>query len=182
VWEATLTRFSMPATSSSPPPKSKQLILDFSQYTPSSSSSSSSSFSSPPSSSSSSMVTSTRPPSAAQCRNWSSRLLRVTAEMNLSFRSLTESKEFREWMKEALRWDVPSREVVRRALPVHYASLVRKLKIKLESSSSISITTDSTYLTRQNVPLLATSLMTILDCTKLCSLSLSHSKVKRGIA
>jgi hypothetical protein len=34
-------------------------------------------------------------------------------------------------------------------------SLVRKLKIKLESSSSISITTDSTYLTRQNVPYIA---------------------------
>jgi hypothetical protein len=93
--------------------------------------------------------------SLAQRKQWALRLLQVTAEMNLSFRALTDSTIFRQWMLEALGWEVPSKDVSRRLLPLYYGELVKSLKAQLEAVDSVSITTDSTYLTRHQLPYIA---------------------------
>jgi hypothetical protein len=79
-------------------------------------------------------------------------LLRMAVEMNSSFRSLTECEVLRGWLKEALNWDMPSRWTLQRLLPTYHAQLVNKLRGELAQVESISITTDSTFLTRHQVP------------------------------
>jgi hypothetical protein len=58
----------------------------------------------------------------------------------------------REFMTVELGWQMPSRDTLRRLLPMYYSHLLSNLKTKLLSVDSISITTDSTFLTRQQVP------------------------------
>jgi hypothetical protein len=144
LWTDTLTRKDHSANTK---PVTKQTFIDLTALHNSSSTASTSA----PSSS----ISSTRPPSAKQSREWALRLLQVTAEMNLSFRALTESAVFRQWMKDALRWEVPTKNVLRRLLPLYYSTLVQQLKNQLETVNDISITTDSTYLTSHQQPYIA---------------------------
>jgi hAT family C-terminal dimerisation region len=79
-------------------------------------------------------------------------LLRMAIEMNVSFRSLTECEVLREFLREELGWEMPSRWTLSRLLPLYHLYLLNQLKNKLVGVESLSITTDSTFLTRQQVP------------------------------
>ena len=95
------------------------------------------------------------PPSAAEQVRLQLELFRITAEADISFRALTESAAYREQMKRLINWDVPSRMMLSRALPEYYETCMKSLVRELSQIESISITTDSTYLTRQETPYIA---------------------------
>lgn len=105
-----------------------------------------------PSLSSSSPSSSHPSPSSQQKRRWTLMLLRMAVEMNVSLRGVTECEVMRQFMREELGWEMPRRNTLRRLLPTYYSHLLSKLKTQLSSVDSISITTDSTFLTRQQVP------------------------------
>ena len=102
--------------------------------------------------SSSSSSSSRPPPTAAQKRQWTGELLQLVVEMNVSFRAVTECAVLRQFMRRELQWEMPSRTALRRLLPLHYAGLMANLRTQLRDVDSISITTDSTFLTRHQVP------------------------------
>jgi hypothetical protein len=79
-------------------------------------------------------------------------LLRMAIEMNISFRSLCECEVLREFLKEELGFVLPSRWTLTRLLPMYHKYLMAELRSELKSVESISITTDSTFLTRHQVP------------------------------
>jgi hypothetical protein len=81
----------------------------------------------------------------------------MIAEMGVSFRSLTDSEVFTSFMKEELGWIVPSRDSMRRLLPRYYELVMKNLRAELAETPSISITTDSTFLTRHQVPYICIS-------------------------
>ena len=93
--------------------------------------------------------------SAAQQQHLSQLLFNITVECNLSFRSLTGSPAFQQLMREYVGWKVPSRATLSRALPRFYSICLQALKQELHEVESISITTDSTYLTQNNTPFIA---------------------------
>jgi len=82
-------------------------------------------------------------------------LLRLAVEMNTSFRSLRDSRVLREFLLTELGWQLPSRMTISRLLPVYYGYLVNNLKQRLSGIDSINITTDSTFLTRHQLPYIA---------------------------
>jgi hypothetical protein len=92
------------------------------------------------------------PPTIAQKRQWTGELLCLVVEMNVSFRAVTESAVLREFMRRELQWEMPSRTALRRLLPIYYTHLMNNLRTQLRDVESISITTDSTFLTRHQVP------------------------------
>jgi hypothetical protein len=111
-------------------------------------------------------------------------LLSVSAEMNIPFRSLTESNSFRKMMRDAIGWQVPSRFTIARLLPRYYHQCREVLRLSLTKIDSISITTDSTFLTRHEVPYIAITgiiLMQTGGCTTLCWLFFERSKVRQDI-
>ena len=77
-------------------------------------------------------------------------LLQMAVEMNVSFRALCECEIFRSFLQSEIGWTMPSRMTLHRLLPIHH--LVGKLRDELASVESLSITTDSTFLTRHQVP------------------------------
>ena len=91
-------------------------------------------------------------PTTEQRRHWTGELLRLVVEVNASFRSVTESAVLRQFMRRELQWEMPSRTVLRRLLPGYYYELMGNLRTQLHQVESISITTDSTFLTRHQVP------------------------------
>jgi hypothetical protein len=82
-------------------------------------------------------------------------LLAITAEMNIPFRSLTDSTIFRDLMWKLIGWKVPSRFTILRLLPQYYKLCCAALRRKLSTVDTISITTDSTFLTKHEVPYIA---------------------------
>jgi hypothetical protein len=102
--------------------------------------------------SSSSSSSSVHEPTVAQKKQWTLMLLRMVIDMNVSFRALTECEVFRSFVQTELGWTLPSRHTLRRLLPSYHLHLVNELKAELAGVESLSITTDSTFLTRQQVP------------------------------
>lgn len=92
------------------------------------------------------------PPTRQQKRQWTVELLRMVVEMNVPFRALTESVVMREFIRRELQWEMPSRDTLRRLIPPLYNQLVANLRERLRGVESISITTDSTFLTLHQVP------------------------------
>ena len=92
------------------------------------------------------------PPTKQQRQQWTLMLLRMAVDMNVSFRSLCECGIFREFLEEELGWRMPSRMTLSRLLPAYHAHLVGRLREQLLTVDSLCITTDSTFLTRQQVP------------------------------
>jgi hypothetical protein len=82
-------------------------------------------------------------------------LFKITVECNLSFRALPGSPSFRQLMMDYVGWKVPSRMVLWRILPACFRLCMKGLKADLCGVDSISITTDSTYLTHSNAPFIA---------------------------
>jgi hypothetical protein len=99
----------------------------------------------------------TSPPrlTAAQLERVTFLFFGVIAEANLSFRALPSSQSFRLLMEEFVGWKVPSKMFFSRALPYHYDRCLKALKAELQLVESISITTDSTYLTHKGAPYIA---------------------------
>ena len=120
-----------------PPPASKapRTLVNFFSNTPSSTTSSS-----------------RPPPTTAQKKQWTGELLRLAIEMNVSFCAATQSTVLRAFMCRELQWEMPSRTALRRLVPKHYGALMSDLRAQLREVDSISITTDSTFLTRHQVP------------------------------
>jgi len=87
-----------------------------------------------------------------QKRKWTLMLLRMAVEMNISFRSLCECEVLRVFLLEELGWVMPSRWTLTRLLPSFHSYVVNALRIRLQSVDSLCITTDSTFLTRHQVP------------------------------
>jgi len=79
----------------------------------------------------------------------------VIAEANLSFRALPTCQSFRLLMKEFVGWTVPSKMYFTRSLPKYYDRCLKALKTELQHVESISVTTDSTYLTHKAAPYIA---------------------------
>ena len=103
-------------------------------------------------SSSSTRTSSRPPPTQEQKRRWTSELLRMVVEMNVSFRTITESTVLRQFMLREAGWNMPRRDTLRRLIPTYYHHLASNLKAQLKGVDSISITTDSTFLTSHQVP------------------------------
>ena len=93
-----------------------------------------------------------RPPTKEQRQQWTLVLLQMAVEMNVSFRSLCECEVFRRFLFEQLSWTVPSRMTLQRLLPTYHAHLVSVLREELQTVDALCITTDSTFLTRHQVP------------------------------
>jgi hypothetical protein len=91
-------------------------------------------------------------PSSAKKKEWTLMLLRLAVQLNTSFRALTESTVLRRFMEKELGWQLPGRMTLHRLLPVYYKLLMDNLRMKLVGVESISITTDSTFLTLHQVP------------------------------
>jgi hypothetical protein len=104
------------------------------------------------SSSSSSLATRRSTPTSQQKKQWTLMLLRMTVEMNVSFRAVTECEVLKEFLAEELGWKMPSRWTLTRLLPTYHLYLVNQLRSRLIGVESLSITTDSTFLTRHQVP------------------------------
>jgi hypothetical protein len=79
-------------------------------------------------------------------------LLRMVVEMNVSFRGLTECTALKELLHDTLGFQMPSRMSLMRLLPTYYTSLLDSLNGELATVESLSITTDSTFLTSHQVP------------------------------
>jgi hypothetical protein len=79
-------------------------------------------------------------------------LLRMALEMNVSFRSLCECHILRTFVAEEVGWNLPSRMTLHRLLPAYHAHVVSTLRERLVHVDSLCITTDSTFLTRHQVP------------------------------
>jgi len=72
-------------------------------------------------------------------------ILKTCCEVNLSFRSLSESINFQQLMSRAVPgYSIPSRTKLRSLLDIHYGSIVNKLVSLLSNIDSIALTTDST--------------------------------------
>jgi hypothetical protein len=82
-------------------------------------------------------------------------LFSIIVEADISFRSLTESPAYRRQMQRLAGWTVPSRNFLKRALPEYYDVCMRGLRAELSTVDCISITTDSTFLTRHGTPYIA---------------------------
>ena len=94
-------------------------------------------------------------PARQKKRQYLLMLLRLSIEMNTSFRSIAESAVLGEFMWEELGFKLPSRTAFTRLLPRYYGSLMASLKRRLASAESISVTTDSTFLTLHQKPYIA---------------------------
>ena len=95
------------------------------------------------------------PPSSAEKKQLNLWLLRMAIDMNVSLRAVTESEVLKEFMIRRLGWRMPHRRTLGHILPLYYSQLMDQLRQRLEGIESISITTDSTFLTRQQVPYIA---------------------------
>lgn len=100
-------------------------------------------------------------------------LLRMVIEMNVSFRGLTECTALRTLLTDAFGYQMPSRMTLRRLLPTYHSFLLNALKQRLSSVESLSITTDSTFLTSHQVPYICVTGHWIDDDWKLNSTVLS---------
>lgn len=96
-------------------------------------------------------------------------LLQMVVEMNVSFRSLIECETLRRFLSQTLGWTMPSRWTLTRLLPQYYNYLLEQLGTTLRFVESISVTTDSTFLTRQQVPYICITGHWIDDSWKLHS-------------
>ena len=103
-------------------------------------------------SSSSSSPSGPTPPTSQKRKRYVLMLLRLAAEMNASFRSIAESAVLGEFMMEELGFAMPSRMALSRLLPQYYVHLVADLKQRLSTAESVSVTTDSTFLTLHQTP------------------------------
>lgn len=80
-------------------------------------------------------------------------LLKLSCEMNLPFRSLSNSTYFKEMMSLlAPGYVVPSRKKIRSLLDIHYKDIVDRIITQVRSVDSIALTTDSTVLNGQGLP------------------------------
>ncbi|MGH2507293.1 MAG: hAT transposon family protein [Ktedonobacteraceae bacterium] len=103
-------------------------------------------------SSSSSSLTSSTPQHSIDKKHLTLLLLRMVIEMNVSFRGLTECNALKELLATTFGYVMPSRMTLRRLLPTYYTFLLNSLRTELLGVESLSITTDSTFLTRHQVP------------------------------
>jgi hypothetical protein len=71
--------------------------------------------------------TTDRPPTQRQRQQWTLMLLRMAAEMNVSFRSLCECQILRRFMAEEIGWNMPSRMTLHRLLPAYHAHLTTEV-------------------------------------------------------
>ena len=134
-WQATLAKRALAAQTQRPPPLAKPTAKQATLPYPS-----------PPAPSAP-----LPKPTAAQERRALSVVL-MAAEINVSLRSLADSRAFRNMMQHSLRWDVPPYEVLSALLPTHYAHLSAQLKTRLDALDSIAITTESAVLARTQAP------------------------------
>ena len=80
-------------------------------------------------------------------------ILKITCEMNLSFRALSTSVHFQEMLSKLVPgYTVPSRTRLRSLLEIHYTDLMNKLTGYLKNIDSIALTTDATVLSGQGLP------------------------------
>jgi hypothetical protein len=80
-------------------------------------------------------------------------ILKITCEMNLSFRALSTGVHFQQMMSKLVSgYQVPSYQRLRSLLDVHYADIMNKLIAHLKNIDSIALTTDATVLSGQGLP------------------------------
>jgi len=92
------------------------------------------------------------PVSSEQRQRWTLMLLKMAVQMNVSFTQLSGCDALKQFMAEELGWKLPSRWTLSRLLPTYHAHAVSVLRRTLETVDALSITTDSTFLTAQQVP------------------------------
>jgi hypothetical protein len=104
-------------------------------------------------SASSSSSSSRRPmPSKAEDKEMTLEMLQIAVSMNSSMRGFAENVLLRNFLSKWLSWALPSRWTMSRLLPKYHLCLTNRLKTRLLNVQSLSITTDSTFLSLHQVP------------------------------
>ena len=94
-------------------------------------------------------------PTSSQHKLYILRIFQACLESNIPFRSITDSSYFKQLFKQELGFKLPSRWVFTRLLPKYYDKVMARLSDRLSTVEALSITTDSTFLTRHHIPYIA---------------------------
>lgn len=80
-------------------------------------------------------------------------LLRIALETNMPFDAITKSETLRFFFRSFSSWEIPHRTTLTRLLSVYHTHMTCMVRDRLKTTAaSLSITTDSTFLTSHQVP------------------------------